>query len=94
MNTCKTCKHWAGKEGGLKEARRDRNGNPIFEMFGRCEYEFINAGVTIESVDLGSVGEKWLRATNIRNYYPHPAGCLHPEFYTGPNFGCVHHEEK
>lgn len=97
MNTCKTCKHWSGKVGGLQLPWRYIGDGPhklMFETYGKCEWPNIYTYVTVcDAAQYTPEGNNWSAGIHIKYEDLRKPGLLNSiPIYTGPDFGCVHHE--
>jgi hypothetical protein len=87
MNTCDTCKYWQV--------------NPDYEFTNVCaclcpkmkaaSYGRPAIGITSEAALMGWNGEKWqdLAADELGMFVDDGV-----DLFTGPKFGCIHHEAK
>jgi len=92
METCKTCKFWAGKIGGFEMPYTNFEGGRFREMYGRCEHEKVRELPITLQMGNDAIPEKYLDCATAKEVTASGAPYL-SSIYTGPNFGCVHHSK-
>lgn len=88
MGNCKTCKHW----------NQMLNVQQVVSNAGICQRTILAKLIRADENDFFSV-ENIVKANNPAENISTSAsaildGCMPATMFTGPDFGCVNHEEK
>lgn len=94
MNTCDTCKWWGGKAGGLTLPFLGPDLRTHWvEMYGVCGCEKLQIGVhrEIDNEETKRINTP-IKTDGLssKDFDGHGSDWV----FTGPKFGCIHHEAK
>ncbi len=70
---------------------RTFGGKRFKEFYGRCEHENVRETTVTIDIEGSTVKEEYLDRATVKEA-PTATPPLLTNIYTGPNFGCIHHQ--